>query len=111
MHIYRNEEDMYGTVMSNFEKRCTLLQSENSRLRDILADIQMEMYELSNSTTPTSSPRKAVSPNKGKSFIKINVSNGGYLLSNDLNNEHIKLVFQRHFGTMLSRRVEQIVPS
>ena len=84
---------MYGTVMSNFEKRCTLLQSENSRLRDILADIQMEMYELSNSTTPTSSPRKAVSPNKGKSYNKINVSNGGYLLSNDLNNEHIKLVF------------------
>ena len=82
---------MYGTVMSNFEKRCTLLQSENSRLRDILADIQMEMYELSNCTTPTSSPRKAVvSPNKGKSFIKID---GCYLLSNDLNNEHIKVVF------------------
>lgn len=52
---------MYNTVMSNFERRCTVLQSENTRLRDLLADIQHEMSELST----TNSPRKTLSPSKG----------------------------------------------
>lgn len=63
---------MYNTVMGNFEKRCTVLQSENRRLRDVLADIQIEMYELSNSAIPGgTSPRKTHSPraNKGTQIL------------------------------------------
>ena len=69
---FRHEEDMYNTVMGNFEKRCTVLQSENRRLRDVLADIQIEMYELSNSAIPGgTSPRKTHSPraNKGTQIL------------------------------------------
>ncbi|XP_067934544.1 afadin- and alpha-actinin-binding protein B-like [Watersipora subatra] len=43
----RNEEDLYQVVMSNFEKRCAALQSENSSLRDLLSDVLQELEELS----------------------------------------------------------------
>ena len=57
MNFCRNEEDMYRSVMSNFENRCTALQSENAQLRELLTDVQQELLELS-AVGHSSSPHK-----------------------------------------------------
>lgn len=52
---------MYQTLMSSFETKCAALQSENCRLRELLADVQQELVDLT-SAGGHGSPRKT---NKG----------------------------------------------